>query len=164
MPLEMRAETPGAEPPTDWKEWHARVVAFARRFGDRALADDIAQEVCLRVLTYRRDEPVTTGFLIVTARNVAMRLLALRRREALVPSRGAGRLAGEAAPDRAEVVRRLASLPDRQREVVELTSARGLTERQAALALRMSRSAVCARRRSALLQLRRDERPRSQRE
>lgn len=164
MPLEMRAETPGAEPPTDWKEWHGRVVAFARRFGDRALADDIAQEVCLRVLTYRRDEPVTTGFLIVTARNVALRLLASRRRESTGQGCEPWRCVREAVAERAEVTRRLASLPDRQREVVELTAARGLTERQAALALRMSRSAVCARRRSALLQLRRDERPQSQRE
>ncbi|MFN0134102.1 MAG: RNA polymerase sigma factor [Phycisphaerales bacterium] len=167
MPRETRDEAVAieAEPSEDVTQWYGRVLAFAQRFGDRALAEDIAQEVYLRVLTYRRDETISPGFLIVTARNVALRLKAARRHHEAMPpcasdappGRHGDEPPGSGSAEPPEVLRRLADLPDRQREVVELTAARGLSERQAGLALSMSRSAVCARRRSAIAQLRREQ-------
>lgn len=142
------------------------VLAFARRAGGGAYADDVAQEVFLRVLNYRGDRlgEVTLPYLFRVARNV---IVDLRRRggrapmtnapalesEDALPARGARRVRAYPAWP-AWLIAGVQSLPPREREILMLTELRGLTELQTGRSLRISRSAVSARKLSALRRLR----------
>jgi RNA polymerase sigma factor (sigma-70 family) len=141
--------------------FYPRLTAYARRLVDASLAEDIVQEVFLRVLKYKDGEVerLPIQFLLTMTRNVALRVLASKRRECgAVPEtmesmesapRVEMRLAHPSVPDLLE------RLPERQREALTLTTGRGLSEQQASLAMNASRSAVSQRRRSAIEHLRR---------
>jgi DNA-directed RNA polymerase specialized sigma24 family protein len=113
----------------------------------------------VRLLQYRPDRVRAVGapYLFVMTRNAARRFLARQRRDAHGQA-AAPQLSGSlpAAGDEPDLVRALMNaLAPRQREAVELTAGRGLSDRQAGLALSTSGSAVCERRRIGLEQLRR---------
>jgi len=141
-----------------------RLHAYARRFVDASLADDIVQEVFLRVLKYKSGEveKLPLQFLLAMTRNTALRVLVSRRREL-----GGGPIEiddaratrterrAENAALRPNLSTLLERLPARQRDAVELTAARGLTEHQAARAMNASRSAVSQRKQAGLDHLRR---------
>lgn len=165
-PTQDRAAEPRPAPVEDpsglYARFYPRLYGYARRFADPALAEDIVQEVFLRVLKYKNGDVASLPlqFLLTMTRNVALRMLQTRRREVEVASEAAGE---RGAPGRrheepalhASVPGLLERLPERQREAVELTTARGLSEHQASLAMNASRSAVSARRRTGLEHLRR---------
>lgn len=132
----------------------------ARRLVGPSLAEDVAQEVFLRLLTYRAHErmALTAPFVARVTRNTALHLLSEQRRtRAADPDTKSAEPEAEAGPTDlvgsvlAELLR---SLPERQREAVVLTEMHGLSDEQAARALRMSRAAVGERRRVALDRLR----------
>ncbi len=135
-----------------------RLHAYARRFVDSTLADDIVQEVFLRVLAYKdgRVDRLPLQFLLTMTRNVALTMLASRRRASAICVRaGAHEAASEMMSELPRVAEILSRLPDRQRDAIELTSVHGLTEHQAARAMNASRSAVSQRKHAALDHLRR---------
>lgn len=138
-----------------------RVLAYARKVGDPDLAEDVVQETFLRILRYKRGNlgPITFSFILTMTRNVARTMHAkLSREPDAVPEHL------DIAESRDESPQPLANLdvvyemldrmPERQREALYLTEVCGLSELQAALALAMTRAAVCARKRDALLKLR----------
>jgi RNA polymerase sigma factor (sigma-70 family) len=142
-----------------------RLVAYARRLAGPELAEDVVQEVFLRLLTYRRSNlgNITVGFMLTITRNVCRTMIVQRAqanaRLAVVtrerPEVGAfGRSESVSAELRSSLGSTLEELPERQRDAFILTELRGLSENQAGLALEMSRTAVGARRRAALDKLR----------
>lgn len=145
-----------------YRRFYPRLLAYARRMTDSAMAEDIVQEVFLRVIKYKRGDAETLPlqFLLTMTRNVALRMLDSRRRavgvnaEHLdVPDRAAR--ADEAGGSRLPLPAMLDRLPERQRDAVVLTTGLGLSECEASLAMNCSRSAVSARRRTAIEHLRR---------
>lgn len=118
-----------------------RVLRYATRLlGDRAEAEDVAQEAMLRLWKVAADwrpgeAQVSTWLYRVTANLVTDRLRARMRRPAApldeVPELADGALSAEAgliAADRvAALDAALASLPDRQRQAVILRHIEGLT-------------------------------------
>jgi RNA polymerase sigma factor (sigma-70 family) len=137
-----------------------RILGYAQRLAGPGLAEDILQEVCLRLLLYKDRIPpdLPVGLLLTMTRNVARRMLARGSRRRAEEPRDRIR-EPEARPtgqveDSPLLARLLGRLPSRQRDAVVLTTAHGLSEHQASLALRMSRSAIGARRRDGLSRLR----------
>ena len=138
------------------------VHAFACRWAGRSLADDVTQEVFLRLLMYR-EEPLSSvprAFAIKVTYNVAMTLRsALARRTKVtrasaVIRRTPSRLDRSAESTRQWLESELNGLSSRQLEAVVLTELHGLSEDQAALAMQASRSTVGTRRRTAIAHLR----------
>ena len=133
-----------------------RVLRYATRLlGDRAEAEDVAQEAMLRLwkvaADWRRGEAqVSTWLYRVTANLVTDRLRARMRRPAdpldEVPEMADGALSAEAgliAADRvAALDAALASLPDRQRQAVILRHIEGLTNPEIADVLGVGVEAV----------------------
>lgn len=143
-----------------YAKFYPRLYGYARRLADPAMAEDIVQEVFLRVLKYKNGnvQALPLQFLITMTKNVALRMLSSRRRELGVVAESAsrpvpGRDSEEAlGSNLSELLERL---PERQREAIVLTAAHGLSEHQAGLAMNSSRSAVSARRRTGIEHLRR---------
>ncbi len=116
--------------------------------GDRALSEDVLQEVFLRVHrvrhTYTPGRPVRP-WLYGIARHVAIDALRKRGRETPV---GDERLRERAAPapgaalEMADLEAALAGLPKAQREAFLMTKVSGLSVREAAAALGASEGAV----------------------
>jgi RNA polymerase sigma factor (sigma-70 family) len=156
------AESVGDELAALYEKHRALVCRFARRFVDDATAEDVTQEVFLRLLIYKSGalRGLSPSFLLTTTRNVAVRALSRRSREQEwndeAPEPACPRSGRESHADRECVTRLLSRLPGRQHDAVVLTDRLGLTERQAALCLGSSRSAIAARRRTALDRLRRE--------
>jgi RNA polymerase sigma-70 factor (ECF subfamily) len=117
--------------------------------GDRALSEDVLQEVFLRVHrvrhTYTPGRPVRP-WLYGIARHVAIDALRKRRRE--VPVGGETILRERAAPapgaalEMADIEAALAGLPKTQREAFLMTKVSGLSVREAAAALGTTEGAV----------------------
>lgn len=142
-----------------YEHLRAAVVAYAKRFTTAASAEDVAQEVFLRLLRYKGCiAGVPRAFIFAMARNAAISLRAHERRLA-APAGSAsvaatGPRSAKVEDDLDALLRALHSLPDGHREVVDLTVIQGLSEQEAARVLKISRSAVGARRRDALARLR----------
>ncbi|MBI1197917.1 MAG: sigma-70 family RNA polymerase sigma factor [Phenylobacterium sp.] len=133
------AEAPAALPLRD-PSWRAHLVwlraAIGRRFG-ADLADDIAQETCLRVVQRSTAEPVENlrGLLMTVAANLARD--AFRRRRVRAEHLAAAEtLAGEGAERTAEddllVREAILSLPPDLRDTFLLSKIGGLTNREIA--------------------------------
>lgn len=138
-----------------------RLVAYARRLAGNDLAEDVVQEVFLRLLTYRRSNlgNITFGFMLTITRNVCRTMIVQRahansRLADVTRERPEVGAFGRSESVSAEVRSTLEELPERQRDAFILTELRGLSENQAGLALEMSRTAVGARRRAAIEKLR----------
>ena len=146
----------------------AAVYAFVARFvGDRELAEDLTQEVWLRLL--RRPEAFggharLTTWLFAVARNVcidAARRAQRRQGETPpdlhdVPDPGPGVLARVAGRELGELVAQAVdALPPEQREVFLLREQTPLTFQQIAEALELPRDTVKSRMRYALERVRR---------
>jgi RNA polymerase sigma-70 factor (ECF subfamily) len=146
------------------EHYPALVVNATRLLGERALAEEIAQDVLLE-LWRRRETLALTGpvraYLHSATRNRALN----RLREARTAQRGEIYIKGpsEAAPADARaisselakaVTAAIGSLSDPQREVFEMSRARGLTYNEIAAVLGISVKSVEARMGRALKQLR----------
>lgn len=148
---------------------HAAVLAHARRWVDASLAEDVAQDVFFRVMKYKGHEleKVTRAYLLCITRNTALtaRMTAARRSrvdrtkaegiihaEQTTPACPGTAVAASTWPS--WLAAAVATLPPRQREILTLTELRGLSEHQAGRSLDISRSAVSARKLSALSQIR----------
>jgi RNA polymerase sigma-70 factor (ECF subfamily) len=118
-----------------WFEAHAAGLGlYAQQWlNDRAAAEDVVQDVFLRLAAQRRPPPNVRAWLYASVRNAAVdaaRSASRRkRREEAVGAAGPGWF--EPAPgdaiDAAAVQRALAHLPPRQREVVTLRAWSGMT-------------------------------------
>jgi RNA polymerase sigma factor (sigma-70 family) len=151
-------------PSVVFQELRPRILAYAKRITGPELAEDVAQEVFLRLFTYKGANlgGITFAFVLTMTRNVALTMLkkqsrtevvlkdvSVRRREMTAPAADA-LLASMGTRLAQDVASRLAELPPRQRDAFFLTEVCGLSEEQAARSLDMTRPAVNARRRAAI--------------
>lgn len=146
------------------EHYPALVVSATRLLGERALAEEIAQDVLLE-LWRRRDTLELTGpvraYLHSAARNRALN----RLRQGRTAQRGEVYLKGPSEAPAADsrvisgelaeaVVEAIASLSEPQREVFDMSRTRGLTYNEIAALLGISVKSVEARMGRALKQLR----------
>lgn len=132
-------------------------VNYARRLVGPAECEDIAQEVIVRLLPILRTDPAkfTRGLVLSTTHNAAMNMLCggWRSKRRDQPAEDLATVA-----DAPEPMLRLADaakeLPDGAYEAFMLVEIKGMSEKQAALALNVSRSLVGAKRRRAIDALR----------
>jgi RNA polymerase sigma factor (sigma-70 family) len=137
---------------------------FCRTLGDRPAAEDLVQEVFIRVLKYRRtyrDEGRFQTWLFHIARNVRIDHVRKRQPDQLMAdapepaAEGAGVAATIEAAQEVERLRQaLMRLPDDRRELVVLAKYRGLSHDQIAAVLRVEPGTVRVRLHRALKQLR----------
>jgi RNA polymerase sigma-70 factor, ECF subfamily len=137
---------------------------FCRTVGDRPAAEDLVQEVFIRILKYRRtyrDEGRFQTWMFHIARNVRTDHVRKRRPDQLtnnVPepaTDGAGHAAAiETAQDVERLRRALMRLPDDRRELVVLARYRGMPHDEIAAVLRVDAGTVRVRLHRALKELR----------
>ena len=137
---------------------------FARTLGDRSAAEDLVQEVFIRILKYRRtyrDEGRFQTWMFHIARNVRTDHIRKRRPEQMTAdtpepaATGANQAAAvENADDVGRLRRALLRLPDDRREVVVLARYHGMTHEEIAAVLRVEPGAVRVRLHRALKELR----------
>jgi RNA polymerase sigma-70 factor (ECF subfamily) len=137
---------------------------FCRTVGDRPAAEDLVQEVFIRILKYRRtyrDEGRFQTWMFHIARNVRTDHVRKRRPDQLtndVPepaTDGAGHAAAvETAQDVERLRRALMRLPDDRRELVVLARYRGMSHDEIAAVLRVDSGTVRVRLHRALKELR----------
>jgi RNA polymerase sigma factor (sigma-70 family) len=140
------------------------LVAYAARLIDPDTAEDLVQEAFVRAMeTGRPDlDTLPLSYFKTIVHNLAMDLYWKRSRDRDVSTRLTQRsrdhahdpLQAERAALDADIQDRLTDLSQRQWESVMMTVVKGLTERQAASAADVSRSAVTGSRDRALQQLR----------
>ena len=145
---------------------HRRLYGFLVRLtGDRDAADDLVQDVFLRLLRFResyREDGQFVPWLFRIARNLA----AVRSRDsrASIPLDGSERDASDASAtleqlihteDHQQLERALAALPLSQREVLLLRGVEQMSHREMATALRCSEAAARVRLHRALAALKR---------
>ena len=137
---------------------------FARTLGDRPAAEDLVQEVFIRILKYRRtyrDEGRFQTWMFHIARNVRNDHIRKHRPDQLTAdtpepaATGANQAAAVENADDVERLRRaLLRLPDDRREVVVLARYHGMTHEEIAAVLRVEPGAVRVRLHRALKELR----------
>lgn len=161
MPVGTRSARPGAD--ALWADLHARIRAFvARRVGDPVVADDLAQEILLRIHDHvdeLRETDRLDAWAYQIARNAIVDHYRARAADPETP-RGEGlddlrpeleeADAADPADDvRAEIARCLSPmvrrLPEPYREAIELTDLGALTQAAAADRLQLSVPGVKAR-------------------
>lgn len=143
------------------------VYSQARRWAGPALADDVVQELFLRLLKYKSGDlrEVPVGLIVRMTRNAAATARQAESRAQVRAQTGAQTRGREdntgsrdetVFPDRLPdwLAREIRNLPQRQRDAFLLTELKGLSETEAAKSLEMSRSAISERRRIALTKLR----------
>jgi RNA polymerase sigma factor (sigma-70 family) len=137
---------------------------FCRTLGDRAAAQDLVQEVFIRILKYRRtyrDEGRFATWMFHIARNVRADHVRRRRPDQLTddmpePAAGSPTPAArvEAAEDVQRLRRALMRLSDDKRELVVLARYRGMKHEDIAAVLRVEVGTVRVRLHRALKELR----------
>jgi RNA polymerase sigma factor (sigma-70 family) len=136
---------------------------FCRTLGDRSSAEDLVQEVFIRILKYRRtyrDEGRFQTWMFHIARNVRTDHVRKRRPDQLTadlpePATDAGHAtAVEAAQDIERLRQALTRLPDDRRELIVLARYRGLSHDEIAAVLRVDAGTVRVRLHRALKELR----------
>src|SRR6185295_1420009 len=100
-----------------------RLIAYARRLAGPDLAEDVVQEVFLRLLTYRRNNlgNITFGFILTITRNVCRTMVAQRAQSGARLADVTRERPEAGAPGRRELVSAelrstLEELPRRQRD------------------------------------------------
>jgi RNA polymerase sigma-70 factor (ECF subfamily) len=163
--LPMSSAPPDAE--AIWEEFHRRLLGFiARRVSDRDSAEDILQEVMLRIHRHAGElehSAAVGGWIHQIARNAIIdhyRRAPLRRERpsGIEPVPDDAPAPETTAPDpRDELARCLAPLlerlPERYRQAVELTELEGVTQAEAAARLGLSTSGMKSRVQRARTQL-----------
>jgi len=139
-------------PPDDFDAAFPNLAALAYRvafrlLGDRAEAEDVAQEALARAFVrWRRVHEFPEAWVVRVATNLT--LDRLRRRQRSAALRASGRPApfapsvGSLVPERLDLARQLAGLPRRQREVVALRYLADLSEADVARTLSCSTGSV----------------------
>lgn len=161
-----RAEPPSAASVAD--RFHNRLVVFAlRRLGEKAAAEDAAQETLRRVIEALEQDAVRNldalpGFVLTTAKHVCQQRLRSRGREAQAMERLAGEppvvLASAydqlVSDERRRAVRNaMNSLPSDDRQVLQFFYMQGLDAGSVARQLRISAGAARVRKHRALKRL-----------
>ncbi|MBL0920701.1 MAG: RNA polymerase sigma factor [Phycisphaerales bacterium] len=132
------------------------VVRYVCRWGSRDLAEDVAQEVFLRLMALPgvADRELSAGYLIAVARNILRRQAHKNKRAAealaaLRAAKGQGEEADEAegaAPgarvEPKSLQAALGELSDKHRDAVQLLVCRGLSYRAAAAAMNVGLNTV----------------------
>jgi RNA polymerase sigma factor (sigma-70 family) len=136
---------------------------FCRTLGDRSSAEDLVQEVFIRILKYRRtyrDEGRFQTWMFHIARNVRTDHVRKRRPDQLTarlpePAADAAHAAAvEAAQDIERLRQALMRLPHDRRELIVLARYRGLSHDEIAAVLRVDAGTVRVRLHRALKELR----------
>jgi RNA polymerase sigma-70 factor (ECF subfamily) len=137
---------------------------FCRTLGDRTSAEDLVQEVFIRILKYRRtyrDRGCFAAWMFHIARNVRADHLRRHRPDQLTsatpePAASAtGQAAAMEAAQDVDLLRRaLMQLPDEKRELIVLARYRGLKHEDIAAVLRIDTGTVRVRVHRALKELR----------
>jgi len=137
---------------------------FSRTLGDRPAAEDLVQEVFIRVLKYRRtyrDDGRFQTWMFHIARNVRNDHLRKRRPDQLMADMPEPEAAGtdqaaavEHAEDLERLRRALLRLPDDRRELVVLARYHGMTHEEIGAVLRVEPGTVRVRLHRALKELR----------
>ena len=137
---------------------------FSRTLGDHPAAEDLVQEVFIRILKYRgtyRDDGRFQTWMFHIARNVRNDHLRKRRLDQLTadmpepPAAGADQAAAfENAQDLERLRRALLRLPDDRRELVVLARYHGMTHEEIGAVLRVEPGTVRVRLHRALKELR----------
>ena len=139
----------------------AKLVLYARQWFDRQLAEDIVQEVFIRLMAQRRMPTNVRAWLFRATRNAAVsRVRSERRRKKREKQRAADRSnwfnpGPDNSIDAGTIQAALDLLTEGQREVVVLRIWGGLTLQEAADIVGRPVSTVFSRYRSALAQMRR---------
>ena len=132
-----------------WFEAHAdALVLYARQWLDRGGAEDVVQEVFVRLMAQRREPPNVKAWLYACVRNAAISearsVFRRRRRE----QTAAGRTPGWFNPHPRDVLeadtvqRAVQSLPARQREILLLRVWSGMTLNEVAQVTGMAISTI----------------------
>lgn len=149
--------------PSAFARMRSTLVAYAARLIDPDTAEDLVQEAFVRAMeTGRPDlDTLPLAYFKAIVHNLAMDYFWKRTRDRDVSSQLTQRRGdvethrhAELAALDADIQSRLSELSQRQWESVMMTVVKGLTERQAASAADVSRSAVTGSRDRALQQLR----------
>lgn len=148
--------------PRAFGSMRSSLVAYAARIADPDTAEDLVQEAFIRAIESGRPDldDLPLAYFKTIVHNLAMDTFWKRSRDRIASARltaehGRGRdLAAERDTLDADIQDRLAELSPRQWESLVMTVVHGLTERQAASAADVSRSAVTGSRERALAQLR----------
>jgi RNA polymerase sigma factor (sigma-70 family) len=137
---------------------------FSRTLGDRPAAEDLVQEVFIRILKYRRtyrDDGRFQTWMFHIARNVRNDHVRKRRPDQLTPDMPEPAVTGtdqaaavENAEDLERLRRALLRLPDDRRELVVLARYRGMTHEEIGAVLRVEPGTVRVRLHRALKELR----------
>jgi RNA polymerase sigma factor (sigma-70 family) len=136
---------------------------FCRTLGDRSSAEDLVQEVFIRILKYRRtyrDEGRFQTWMFHIARNVRTDHVRKRRPDQLTarlpePAADAAHAAAvEAAQDIERLRQALMRLPHDRRELIVLARYRGLSHDEISAVLRVDAGTVRVRLHRALKELR----------
>ncbi|MHC4716097.1 MAG: RNA polymerase sigma factor [Planctomycetota bacterium] len=150
-----------AEQLTRWFDAHAAaMVLYARQWLGSGRAEDVVQDVFVRLMTQRRAPGNVKAWLFRCVRNAAFNELRSRRRRRKHHERlGAERATWfESRPDdvidAAAVQAALAGLPAKQREVIVLRIWGGLTHREIGEVTGKPLSTVFSRYRTALARIR----------
>jgi RNA polymerase sigma-70 factor, ECF subfamily len=160
-PIRMGGRGRGSNPGWDWESVRVTCVRLARRYGEAADAEDIAQEALIRAWRFRgtlREGERLQGWLATIVRNEAVRAHARRRPEPVAePELGPGaedqRLLALATAG--EVAGAMDALDGPERLLIELRYARDLTQPAIARALEMPEGTVKVRLHRARAKLRR---------
>lgn len=136
-------------------------VKYAARLVGQTLAEDVAQETFLRLLRYKSDaaERLTLSLVLTVTRNVAMTMVARRTPAPAGDTMERYDRADDGPRGEPDASRLVRGLPGPLYEAFVMTEVRGLSERQASLALSQSRSVIGEKRRTAIRVLREDAAP-----
>ena len=144
-----------------WFDGHAAALAlYARQWLEAGLAEDVVQDVFLRLARQRRQPDNAKAWLFRCVRNAAINVLRSQRRRRRHEQRRAAERAswfvsrGDELIDAEAAQAALAELPAEQREVIVLRIWAGLTLREAGEVVGQPVSTVFSRYRAGLAGLR----------
>ncbi len=133
-----------------FKDYYARVFSFARQSSDPATAEDVSQEVFLRLLGHEglEEKEISISYLLKVAHNLIRRRAQRHRRheefvrrESEKPTRRGGDGHGEHSED-ALVQHGIEHLNDHEREAVRLIVCQNLSYEAAARSLDVSTTTI----------------------
>lgn len=144
-----------------WFDAHAAaMVLYARQWLGAGRAEDVVQDVFVRLMTQRRQPKNVRAWLFRCVRNAAMNELRSRRRRRDRHEQAGAERAGwfvsnpDDVIDAADVQAALADLPDKQREAIVLRIWGGLSLREVAEVTGNPLSTVFSRYRTGLAEIR----------
>lgn len=123
-----------------FERYAGRVYAFARRLVDPVTAEDVVQDVFIRMMTASDLEArsITIGYLLKTAENLIRQRHRTTRRQRAMPGREADFTESPAGAGAPEVVHAFRGLSAHEQEALRLVVCEGLSYKSAAQAMNVS--------------------------